>query len=63
MSFLDTLFRTIAQGIIVLDPQGMILRTNPAAKDILGMEVEDALMRGEGGKLGSRTTGPRDSGF
>ena len=43
MSFLDTLFRTIAQGIIVLDPQGMILRTNPAAKDILGMEVEDAL--------------------
>jgi len=43
MSFFDTLFRTIAQGIIVLDPNGLVMKSNPAAKDILGMEVEDAL--------------------
>lgn len=41
--FLDTLFRTIAQGIIVLNKDGHIIKSNPAAKRLLGMEPEDAL--------------------
>ena len=40
---LETLFKTIAQGIVVLDEQGAIVKSNPAAKALLGMDPEDAL--------------------
>ena len=40
---LETLFKTIAQGIIVLDECGSIVKSNPAAKDLLGMDPADAL--------------------
>ena len=40
---LDTLFRTIAQGIIVLGGRGEIVKCNPAAEELLGMRAEDAL--------------------
>ncbi|MBO7483331.1 MAG: PAS domain-containing protein [Kiritimatiellae bacterium] len=40
---LDTLFKTIAQGIIVLDERGEIVKSNPAARELLGMRPEDAL--------------------
>ncbi len=40
---LDTLFMTIAQGIIVLDENGAIVKSNPAAHDLLGMDPQDAL--------------------
>ncbi len=42
-AFLDTLFQTIAQGIIVLDANGAIIKSNPAARDLIGMRPEDAL--------------------
>lgn len=40
---LDTLFQTIAQGILVLDDAGEIVKSNPAAKELLGMEPANAL--------------------
>ncbi|MBQ6139932.1 MAG: ATP-binding protein [Kiritimatiellae bacterium] len=40
---LDTLFRTISIGIIVLDAQGVVVKSNPASKDLLGMEPADAM--------------------
>ncbi|MGN0855155.1 MAG: sensor histidine kinase [Kiritimatiellia bacterium] len=40
---LDTLFQTIAQGILVLDETGAIVKSNPAAKELLGMDPVDAL--------------------
>lgn len=40
---LETLFKTIAQGIVVLDERGGIVKSNPAAKDLLGMDPVDAL--------------------
>lgn len=40
---LDTLFQTIAQGILVLDESGEIVKSNPAAKELLGMEPVNAL--------------------
>ena len=43
VSSLDTLFSTIAQGIIVLDEHGEVAKSNPAARDLLGMDPEDAL--------------------
>ena len=41
-SFFDTLFRTIAQGIVVLDRGGNVALSNPAARDILGMDPAEA---------------------
>lgn len=41
--FLETLFETNAEGIIVLDAQGEVLRSNPSAKNLLGMEPAEAL--------------------
>lgn len=41
--FLDTLFSTVAIGIVVLDPAGSTVKWNPAAKFLLGMEPADAL--------------------
>lgn len=43
VSSLDTLFSTISQGIIVLDERGEVAKSNPAARELLGMEPEDAL--------------------
>ena len=43
VSSLDTLFSTIAQGIIVLDERGEVAKSNPAARELLGMDPEDAL--------------------
>ena len=43
VSSLDTLFSTIAQGIIVLDECGEVAKSNPAAQELLGMKPEDAL--------------------
>ncbi len=43
VDFLDTLFETINRGIIVLDENGGIVRSNPAARTLLGMSPEDAL--------------------
>lgn len=43
IDFLNTLFETITQGIVVFDEKGKIVKTNPAAKRILGMEPEAAL--------------------
>lgn len=40
---LDTLFETIDQGIMVLDERGDIAKSNPAARELLGMKPEDAL--------------------
>ncbi len=42
-AFLDTLFMTIAEGILVIDPRGEVVKSNPAARDILGMEPKDAM--------------------
>ena len=42
-SALDTLFRTITLGIILVDETGTIQKSNPAAKALLGMEPSDAL--------------------
>lgn len=41
--FLDTLFSTITQGIIVLDEEGEIVKSNPAARELLGMNPAEAL--------------------
>ena len=43
VSSLDTLFSTISQGIIVLDERGEVVKSNPAARELLGMDPEDAL--------------------
>lgn len=43
VEFFDTLFATIAQGILVLDKRGEIVRANPAAETLLGMKAQDAL--------------------
>ncbi len=43
VDFLDTLFETINRGIIVLDANGKVARSNPAAKTLLGMNPEDAI--------------------
>ena len=40
---LDTLFRTIAQGIVVLDDHGTVIKSNPAARELLGMNPAEAL--------------------
>lgn len=40
---LETLFKTITQGIIVLDENGMLVKSNPAARTLLGMDPADAL--------------------
>lgn len=40
---LDTLFQTIAQGIVVLDEHGVVLKSNPAARELLGMNPAEAL--------------------
>ncbi len=41
--FLETLFSTNSDGIIVLDEKGAPMRANPAARELLGMAVADAL--------------------
>ena len=41
--FLETLFVSNSEGIIVLDPTGKIVRHNPAATSLLGMEPAQAL--------------------
>ena len=43
LASLDTLFETISIGIILLDENGHIAKSNPAAKDLLGIKPEDAL--------------------
>ena len=43
MTATDALIRSIVQGIILLDDNGKITKTNPAAKSILGMDPENAL--------------------
>lgn len=40
---LDALFRTISIGIIVLDQDGAVAKSNPAAKALLGLDPADAL--------------------
>ena len=40
---LETLFSTISEGIIVLDGDGALVKENAAARELLGMAVEDAL--------------------
>ena len=40
---LDALFKTISLGIIFLDERGEIIKSNPAAKELLGIAPEDAL--------------------
>lgn len=41
--FLDTLFQTIAQGIVVLDENGAVVKSNPAARELLGMNPAEAI--------------------
>lgn len=41
--FLDKLFLANSEGIIVLDETGHVLKSNPAASDLLGMKPENAL--------------------
>lgn len=41
--FLDKILLTIDRGIIVLDDAGQVRFSNPAARRLLGMNVEDAL--------------------
>lgn len=43
VEFLDTLIAALAQGILILNARGEILRTNPAAEKLLGMNPRDAL--------------------
>ena len=40
---LDTLFETISIGIIFLDERGDIVKSNPAARELLGIDIKDAL--------------------
>ena len=40
---LDALFGTMAQGLIVVDGRGEVSKSNPAARELLGMDPEDAL--------------------
>ncbi len=40
---LETLFKTITQGIIVLDDAGALVKANPAARELLGMDPALAL--------------------
>lgn len=40
---LDALFGTMAQGLIVVDGHGEVSKSNPAARELLGMDPEDAL--------------------
>ena len=41
-SFLETLFNTIEDGVLVLDPQGRILYLNRAVTRLLGLQPEEA---------------------
>jgi signal transduction histidine kinase len=43
MSGIEALVKTLAQGVIFLDEKGNIKRTNPAVKELLGMEAENAI--------------------
>lgn len=43
VDFLDTLFETINRGIVVLDKNGGIVRSNPAAKTLLGTNLANAI--------------------
>lgn len=40
---LDTLFETISIGIIFLNEQGGIVKSNPAARELLGIDIKDAM--------------------
>ena len=40
---LDTIFRTITIGIVVIGPDGRIAKSNPAAGELLGMDPAEAL--------------------
>ena len=40
---LDTLFETISIGIIFLDERGDIVKSNPAARELLGIDIKDAM--------------------
>lgn len=41
--FLEALFTANSEGIMVLDERGALVKSNPAAKALLGMEPDDAL--------------------
>lgn len=43
MESLETFFKTIDQGIIVLDHSGRLVKSNPAAAALLGMDPSEAL--------------------
>lgn len=43
MLFQDALIHAISQGIVVLDASGEIIRDNPAARKILGLDIAAAL--------------------
>lgn len=43
MSGIEALVKTLAQGVIFLDGNGNIKKTNPAVKELLGMDAENAL--------------------
>lgn len=40
---MDTLFGAISQGLVVLDASGNVAKSNPAARELLGMDPQDAL--------------------
>ncbi|SDU21762.1 PAS domain S-box-containing protein [Verrucomicrobium sp. GAS474] len=43
--FLETVFNTLQEGIVVIDPEGRILYLNHAVEDLLGLPGEEALQQ------------------
>ncbi len=43
--FLETIFNTLQEGILVIDPEGRILYLNHAVEDLLGIPGEEALQQ------------------
>jgi two-component system, sporulation sensor kinase E len=41
--FLETIFNTLQEGVLVLDPQGKILYLNPRVEQLLGLRAEQAV--------------------
>jgi PAS domain S-box-containing protein len=41
--FLETIFNTLQEGVLVLDPKGRILYLNPRVEDLLGIRAEPAV--------------------
>ena len=54
----DDLLRLLSQGLLILDPHGRVLQSNPVACDLLGAGRDEDLVGNDGAALFDRAVGP-----